>query len=368
MPEPNSTAVSFGELVGSSDIWAFSYTRVTNVVGILASLLHGANAFLRLQISSVALPPACLLNPVDLTVNFYDRHDTRRALPIRVIFGSIYVLCTVAWAVDVLVLWEEAHQHRFSRTSTSSQQISEAGGALIGILFKLATAREACAVVTQYLFSDVLSLWRIYVVYGRPRWLRLTALSISVSSSALYIVDEVLRSQEVGSTGFKVAFTVVTLSVRGSAQVFSSLFIAKIIRKHQHEMKGLFPTYKDPSRRSRLATISVLYAILAMGLVYSCFWIAFVAGDILSLSSGDWKTWFLYIDALMCHISGIFPTLSLIVRAELISEHDATDVSRLVNTSMHFEPKADTEHREHLELARSSQGIQSSGHTDSYAP
>ncbi|KZV67492.1 hypothetical protein PENSPDRAFT_51182 [Peniophora sp. CONT] len=276
----------------------------------------------------------------------YYTQDTQRVWGIFSVTASLYLLCTSAWALDVSVLWLEMYQLLPSRLSPAAINLS-IDDAKTNLDGSIHVARDVCKIIT-ILLSDVITLWRAYVIYGRPKWLRIVCIAFVAISATLYVVNEIMISAsfintrslpqflvryfEVGGGRLQNAITAMTVSTTACAQALTTVLIARKAWTHRQEIKDRLPDRSQSSRYQRL--VAVLYIVIEIGLAYTCIWIFFALGnqEVLGLTAYYWA------NALMCQLSGMYPTLIVVVVSirESLLEHSVQNASGLASIPIHF--------------------------------
>ncbi|KZV62725.1 hypothetical protein PENSPDRAFT_670175 [Peniophora sp. CONT] len=171
-----------------------------------------------------------------------------------------------------------------------------------------------------FVFCDVVSMWRAYVIYGRPRWLRTICIAIFVVSSGLYILIGIFYgptlvanppnfvtrlNREHGK--FVFGLELAAFLTTAGAQVSSTVLIARKAWTHRRAVQSALSL--DEGRSDYQRTTAVLYVVIESGLAYTLIWVLYVASA---------KSWFGPIGYYwgsfwMCQLSGIFPTLVVVI-------------------------------------------------------
>ncbi|KZV72997.1 hypothetical protein PENSPDRAFT_649251 [Peniophora sp. CONT] len=278
--------------------------------------------------------------------------DSKRVPGIFAISVGLFLMCAAAWTLDICVLSLQLYQLLPSRFSPNGPDttIDQATTTLYG---NLKFARSACTTVI-YIFCDIISLWRAYVIYGRPRWLKITSLSLFSFSCILYIATLVLddtsglgspptfavRLEELDGGAVPEVLSSMAVSTTAFSQVFVTALIARKAWIYRKDLQSLLPAQRmGSSNRKRLT--SVFYVVIETGIVYSLLWVIFVLAHeyALGLTGAYWS------EAWVCQISGIYPTLIVVIISERASilEQGANNASGLGSVSIRFAANDDLE-------------------------
>ncbi|VDB92284.1 unnamed protein product [Peniophora sp. CBMAI 1063] len=266
-------------------------------------------------------------------------HDKKRAVGIFAVSICLFIMCAATWALDVWILSLELYRFLPSRASPGGtanplfQALKELNGT--------ATYARALCNIVIFIFCDSISLWRAYLIYGRPRWLRVVCYLIFVASSAFYIVNVLLRAGDdlanpppstvhLSKLDHGALLWLMGSASRGStvlAQVFATILIARKVVSYRKEIKDLMPTHGGPHNSRRL--IAVLYVVVETGVVYSLLWVIYFVSNlgVLGETGGYWG------DYWMCQLSGICPTLIVVVVSQRSSILEQAHISYRVWSS-----------------------------------
>ncbi|VDB94254.1 unnamed protein product [Peniophora sp. CBMAI 1063] len=197
------------------------------------------------------------------------RQDRERVLAVFVVSICLFVMCATSWALDVWILSLELYRLVPGRLMNSGDlgdlPIGQAVDSLNG---NLAFARDTCGAIV-YVFCDYITLWRAYVIYGRPRWLKVVCISTFVFSCALYANDVALNftaslsrppsyathleTFDHGAIVWGLSST--ALATTAFAQVFSTVLIAREALIYRKELKTLLSPYRTSAGRHRLVAV-----------------------------------------------------------------------------------------------------------------
>ncbi|VDB92285.1 unnamed protein product [Peniophora sp. CBMAI 1063] len=244
------------------------------------------------------------------------RHDNERALGSFAVCMCLFVLCAASLALDIWVLSLEVYRLLPSRSSPNGTRVSfgQAFGELLG---NIVFARNVCTSVI-FISCDCISLWRAYVIYGKPRWLKVTCCSLIVLSGVLYPLNVTLHAGvelpnsrfHLSSANQATVLWVMSSITEGStavAQIFSTFLIARKALLHRKEIQRLLPAHNGAYNSQRL--LGVLYVVVETGVMYSLLWVLFFVAndDGLGATGNYWSNYW------MCQLSGIYPTLIVVV-------------------------------------------------------
>ncbi|VDB86243.1 unnamed protein product [Peniophora sp. CBMAI 1063] len=298
-------------------------------------------------------------------LRFYMKH-TQRVWWILVISFVLFVLSTVTWALDVSVLWLEMYRLLPSRLSSTVPEIS-AGLAIEKLDGGIKTAHDACEVITIFM-SDIVALWRAYLIYGKPRWLKVVSIIAITLSTALYILNEMMIFGRYGGEsdspspafwiryweidGGKLALIVqaTTLSTTACAQLLATILLAWKAWIHRRQLNDLLPNRRSSSKHQRPGAI--LYVIIETGAAYTFLRVLYVyANYVGAIETGNESALiaFYWATAIMCQISGMYPTLIifLVSLRESLVERSVASQSAHAITSIRFAPSgADDSHED----------------------
>ncbi|VDB86256.1 unnamed protein product [Peniophora sp. CBMAI 1063] len=251
-------------------------------------------------------------------LRFYGKRGAQRVWFIFAISVILYILSTVTWTLDISTLWSDMYCFLPDRLSSRNSKVSpdEALARLNGIT---KIAHDTCEVIVV-LLSDIVSLWRAYIIYGKPRWLKTMSIAVVIVSTALYIVNEVMIYDIFSSQPYQdahgerlvVAIQVVTLSATACAQLFATMLIAHKAWTHRKQLRELLPTRQGSYRHQR--PLAVLCIIIETGIAYTCLRVFFVLANfgthsvrLLGEAAYNWS------NAFMSQMSGMYPTLVVLV-------------------------------------------------------
>ncbi|VDC02808.1 unnamed protein product [Peniophora sp. CBMAI 1063] len=247
--------------------------------------------------------------------------DTRRVRGIFALSVCLYAACTLMWALDIRLLWLELYHFipdalspDPSRSKTLADFDSKSVAANLLFLHGITES-------VIFNLSDWVSLWRAYIVYGRPRWIKITCFALIFLSSVGYLLLIVLlstihlqpppafvvnfRSSLHGKA--PIALTTLSLSTTTLAQIFATGLMARKAWLHRRAIRQLSGTRQ--SSPGRLSLVTVLYIVIETGVMYTLLWIVclLVHDRVMGERGYQWSTYW------MCQIAGIYPTLIVVV-------------------------------------------------------
>ncbi|VDB92281.1 unnamed protein product [Peniophora sp. CBMAI 1063] len=278
--------------------------------------------------------------------------DKDRVLGVFAVSACLFIMTAAEWALDIWVLALELYRLLPSRLSPDgvSIPINEALKELNG---NVTFARDTCLTVV-FILCDSISLWRAYVIYGRPMWLKFTCCSLVAVSCILYLLDMVvdlgkdlmtpaamvIHNSTLGRGVAIRAIANTALAITALSQVLATVLIARKAILYRKEMKLLLSA--GPYNFRML--VPILYVLVETGIVYSLLWVIFVISN-----SGNVDTAATYwSEYWIGQISGIYPTLIVVVvsRRASILEQSIHCAPALQSTSIHFATNIDMEELE----------------------
>ncbi|VDB83392.1 unnamed protein product [Peniophora sp. CBMAI 1063] len=272
-----------------------------------------------------------------LTVYFlYRRWLDRKttSLPVFMLFVTIsmFILYSGYWAIDVYLLWIEIY--RYLPQLGTVPGIFFLDGILIpwSVAYYVQTALEFAMLV----LGDTVSLWRAYVIWGRPRWLFMLFLGTTVIESIAYVLVLVaLFAQNLPQSphGFSYSFftkayiplCLVSNIITACAQLFATIMIM---------YKG-WVYWRDVRKISQQARhgIAMLTVFIETSVVYFFFllWLGFV-GFFANPNTLLYAWVFYYTTPLIA----MYPTLVVVIAATRRSVLENSAVSEHVPSGLHF--------------------------------
>ncbi|KZV75971.1 hypothetical protein PENSPDRAFT_748146 [Peniophora sp. CONT] len=116
-----------------------------------------------------------------------DRKTAPHAIYMLIVAVSMFALLSAYWAIDMYNLLEFARGalEEFALFTGLESLDTPSVFAADDRAFKFELAQQslACAIL---LLGDYVVLWRAYVIFGRPRWLRITTIVLAVVFTAAY--------------------------------------------------------------------------------------------------------------------------------------------------------------------------------------
>ncbi|KZV73015.1 hypothetical protein PENSPDRAFT_663374 [Peniophora sp. CONT] len=231
---------------------------------------------------------------------------------------------------NVYIVWLELYRFLPSRLSfNGTVSASDAHQELVG---NIDYAREIFR-ETIFILCDLVPLWRAYIIFGKPRWLKIANLSIIMLSSVLYVInvtfvysinlqtppDFVIRFTEVRNGDVALAVLMLSASLTAFAEVFATVLISWKVWVHRRQVKALIPEYRSSSNHRRL--VAVLNIVIESGIIYSILWVLYTIMSIGVLGVG------------------IYPTLVVVVISlrSSVLERSVSDASAVTGMPIHLE-------------------------------
>ncbi|VDC07956.1 unnamed protein product [Peniophora sp. CBMAI 1063] len=215
----------------------------------------------------------------------------------------MYTLATGMWALDIVILSQ--YLYRGTAYELSITPDPEIKSSFLRVLDGVQLAEN---LLTQaiYIMSDLITLWRVYIVYQRPKWLLCLLIFtglLETGCSAGFIDATQYVGQYQSEVHFEVVVKALYVTVAASTtacQVFASTMIGYKAWSHWKEIKE----FVGPTNSRR--TIHILVLIVETGLIYAALWIWFVL--IWAYNAHD-ITAFYWSGYYMITLSAMYPTL-----------------------------------------------------------
>ncbi|KZV73375.1 hypothetical protein PENSPDRAFT_648914 [Peniophora sp. CONT] len=194
---------------------------------------------------------------------------------------SMFALFSLYWALDIYLLWAEYH------TLLSPKSDGSYGPDLHAIQRKGTSAadedvlapRYFATVYAQYIMQltlialgDFVSLWRAYVIFGKPKWLYILTICIAVAESVIYILVFASSSTEylIPSTqvfvyalaNTRAPLVFIGYSTTGLSQLGSTSLIAFKAWVHWKEVREFV------QRSARHRSLTALTILIESGIAY----------------------------------------------------------------------------------------------------
>ncbi|VDC07997.1 unnamed protein product [Peniophora sp. CBMAI 1063] len=221
----------------------------------------------------------------------------------------MYALAVVLWALDVRILNEYMYPTMAWELSPTKDRAQEE--VLLNVLNDAQTAQN---VITQaiYVMTDVITLWRVYVVFQKPRWLLALLVFTGLvetgfSISVVYLASVTTPASSAHQQDvYRASYLTVGVSTT-ICQVFSSAMIGYKAWSHWREIKEFI----NASASRRL--VPMLLLIVEIGAVYSALWIWF---NLIWAYNSSWnETAFYWSDFYMVTLAAMYPTLVIMLVA-----------------------------------------------------
>ncbi|VDB83408.1 unnamed protein product [Peniophora sp. CBMAI 1063] len=245
-----------------------------------------------------------------------------------VAIGS-YVLAVVNWAIDIHVLWYEL-------AMVIPEMLAGFDGrdpsySTIVALEYMQTVLYTCI----FSLSDIMLLWRAYILTSRPRWLLYTSIAIIVVEDVFYIVNmmsQLYYFPYLPASTLAVAYQLnawaapATFAFTAATQIFASVIIASQIWSSWDDLKDLI-LFRDSKRQHS----QLLLLVVETGVLYSLLWIwATIAITPLSPSAA-WDTASVWVPYYLVPISSIYPVAIVVIVSlrHSVFDRDARSESRM---------------------------------------
>ncbi|KZV63145.1 hypothetical protein PENSPDRAFT_220651 [Peniophora sp. CONT] len=207
----------------------------------------------------------------------------------------MYLLVLVYWVLDVIILRQELLvflPEQFS--STPSPDVYETVTQMLGALWYA----QAILQVLIWTASDIVALWRAYVVIGKVRWLKITTVIVLLVEIGVY-----LAKSETSSKRLIVQVPYLTAaSTTVAVQILTTSLIAYKAWAVWKSRQGLF---NGPGRVFR-----ALAVLIESGVAYTLLWIWYFIATNDSILSWKITAW---TDYYLMPITAMYPTLVVMI-------------------------------------------------------
>ncbi|VDB83389.1 unnamed protein product [Peniophora sp. CBMAI 1063] len=182
---------------------------------------------------------------------------------------TMFVACVGYWVIDVYLLWAEAYRFLPRQTELQGTGIFFDG---LDMPWSPPLYVQSILQLLLVLLGDVVSLWRGYVISGRPRWLRRLVISIIVVESLIYLWVAISWSTYYlppSNSGFydalvksrrPVVYT--SYAITGIAQTASTVTIAHKAWAHWRNSSGFVV------KSSMHSSLAMLAIVIETGVAY----------------------------------------------------------------------------------------------------
>ncbi|KZV67529.1 hypothetical protein PENSPDRAFT_736487 [Peniophora sp. CONT] len=199
--------------------------------------------------------------------------DTRRVRGIFVVSMCLYAACSLAWALDVCLLWLELYHFVPGRLS-----LVDPDGAVDQTLAGFDTKSVAANVLLVHGICES--------VINPPAFAIRFNASLNGKASIILIT--------------------IALSSTTIAQIFATGLMARKAWEHRRAIRQLPQMRTSPKQ---IGLVTVLYIVIETGIIYTILWIVclLLHDRILGERGYQWSTYW------MCQIAGIYPTLIVVI-------------------------------------------------------
>ncbi|VDB83393.1 unnamed protein product [Peniophora sp. CBMAI 1063] len=240
-------------------------------------------------------------------------HRKTTALPVFMLFVtmSMFILFSAYWALDVYLLWIEIYRYLPQEGSQPAVMFLDG----LWIPWSAAYYAQTALQIVMLVLGDTVSLWRAYVVWGRPRWLFILFTCIAAIESVMYIfVLVVLFAQSLPQSphGFSYNFYarsytasfLVSNIITACAQMFATLLI---MYKGWIYWRAVREFSQSGQTRYGVAMLAVF---IETSIVYFAFllWFGFI--DFLGTPDSLVYAWVFYY---MTPLIAMYPTLVVVL-------------------------------------------------------
>ncbi|KZV63158.1 hypothetical protein PENSPDRAFT_691900 [Peniophora sp. CONT] len=220
-----------------------------------------------------------------------------------------YTLAVINWAIDIHILWLELT--RLIPQTLSNATPGADASEVHGILSFIQAILYSCI----FTLSDVVLLWRAYVLTERPRWLLYTSVVVVVIEDALYVLNLISQlyllpnmPTSIISLAFQLNLGIgpTIVACTAAVQAFASILITSRIWKPWNEFRDLILFRNLERKHSEL-----LLLIAETGILYSLLWI----WATISISPGvrDLDTAADWVPYYLVPISSIYPVAIVVI-------------------------------------------------------
>ncbi|KZV68550.1 hypothetical protein PENSPDRAFT_687110 [Peniophora sp. CONT] len=261
----------------------------------------------------------------------------------------LYAFAVAYWALDIRILWLELSRIiPLELDPTQDLDIRAALQANHGVL--LFAQNVFCLCI--FTLNDLITLWRTYVLFGRPRWLLCASILIILTELVLYalnIVSEVNYLSNVPQSTLSLADSLIkgvgpaAYACTAAGQLFASVLLVRRIWVSWGDFKDLL-SLRDPKRRPSELCILVAES----GLVYTILWAIYPTAIvvIVALRCSILEQSFAHDTNALNLVLFVGPTSMATASRESPSAYDAQHATQKSGMRLSNEP--DTRRREHI--------------------
>ncbi|VDB83450.1 unnamed protein product [Peniophora sp. CBMAI 1063] len=227
----------------------------------------------------------------------------------------LYTLTTICWACDVWDLWL---QLRWAIPARLLPSRAEAYGASYTRARDIIQDIQNVLTPIVMIISDMITLWRVYVIYGRARWILVLLVAVGMvetglSTYAVYLTTTNFRGNlsadiSPADEGIAEIVQLATFVCTAACQVLAACMISYKAWLYRQSVKQYAGTAF--LRRG----ISVMLLVVESGLLYAAFWVYFAILYAEFIHSWG-ETAFYWGSYFIPTLSGMYPTLVIILVA-----------------------------------------------------
>ncbi|VDB83442.1 unnamed protein product [Peniophora sp. CBMAI 1063] len=225
----------------------------------------------------------------------------------------LYILTVICWAGDVWNLWAELYLALPAKLVPARASANEV--AYARAIDAIQNIQNLLTPIVM-IISDMITMWRVYVIYGRARWILALLVFVGMAETALSIYAIYLTSFK-GDLGTDIApanegiaqiVELTTFVGTAACQVLAAGMISYKAWLHRRSVKQYAGV--SGSRRS----ISMMLLVVESGLLYAALWVyhAIIYAEFIH----SWaETAFYWAGYFIPTISGMYPTLVIMLVA-----------------------------------------------------
>ncbi|VDB83429.1 unnamed protein product [Peniophora sp. CBMAI 1063] len=202
----------------------------------------------------------CTILTVYVLYRRWVRQEEATSLFMIAVALIMFCLFSTYWIIDVYKLWHAARILPELPDPGISDSVYEAEFGLT--TKKLVTSGQLPVVFLMMTLGDIVSLWRAYVISGRPRWVYALAMAFVVVEFGLWILIIVQQALTDLSDHEALVLELVSLSVVAAAQLLCTLLIAYKAWSHWRDIRGVL------GFSSTQQSIAMLVVVIETGVAY----------------------------------------------------------------------------------------------------
>ncbi|KZV75523.1 hypothetical protein PENSPDRAFT_70944 [Peniophora sp. CONT] len=232
---------------------------------------------------------------------------------VLVVSLCLYALAVACWGLDIRLLWQALCVDLPRLLSLPDSD----PGLDMGLDQGPIPFAQEVLWVCVYSLGDGVTIWRAYVISGKPPWLRVTILGIFVVEAVIYAL---VIAAEVGglaqgphsglqSRSIYLSLSTAACSFTAAGQVFASSLIGYKAWRHWKEVKDFMD---NSGARGSQRSISLMLLIVETGIAYTLLWIWFALSRSDTTSELGLKAWY-WSSYYMVPTAAIYPTLVVVL-------------------------------------------------------